>query len=139
MLGYRRVVAGLLAAAALCLPPPSAMGASRATDPQTLERRIGRAASDGCMRLPTAMDLFLDLHGVLDADYERAARKKPRFAALLRPDRTPTPLAGDTLVVVDSAASAAPQPLAAERPPPAPAPQRRVHRHVRMASAHRHR
>ena len=32
-----------------------------------------------------------------------AAKDDPRFEALLLPDRTPTPLAGNALVVVDSA------------------------------------
>ena len=75
-----------------------------ATDPDTLERRLGRAASEGCIRIPEAMDVFLDRHGVLDADYEQAAGHNPRFLAVLLPDRTPTPLAGNALVVVDSSA-----------------------------------
>ena len=53
------------------------------------------------------MNRFLDRHGVLDADYERAAAADIKFRALLLPDRVPSPLAGDTLVVVDSS----------ERPP----------------------
>jgi lipoprotein-anchoring transpeptidase ErfK/SrfK len=73
-----------------------------ATDPDYLEPRIGHAASKGCVRVPAAMNRFLDRHGVLDADYERAAKDDPRFAALLLPDRVPTPLAGDALVIVDS-------------------------------------
>jgi hypothetical protein len=73
-----------------------------ATDPQTLERRLGRTASKGCIRIPEAMNLFLDRHGVLDADYEQAAGHNPRFLTVLLPDRTPTPLAGNALVVVDS-------------------------------------
>jgi lipoprotein-anchoring transpeptidase ErfK/SrfK len=81
-----------------------------ATDPATLERRLGRTASEGCIRLPEAMDFFLDRHGVLDADYEQAAGHNPRFLAVLRPDRTPTPLAGNALVVIDSARQ--------QRPPP---------------------
>jgi hypothetical protein len=49
------------------------------------------------------MNRFLDRNSVLDADYEAAALETPRrFAALLLPDRTPTPLAGDKLVVIDS-------------------------------------
>lgn len=74
-----------------------------ATDPAYLEQRLGHAASKGCVRIPDAMNRFLDRHGVLDADYERAAKNDTRFAALLLPDRTPTPLAGDVLVIVDSA------------------------------------
>jgi hypothetical protein len=73
-----------------------------ATDPETLERRLGRSASKGCIRIPEAMNLFLDRHGILDADYEQAAGHNPRFVAVLLPDRTPTPLAGNRLVVVDS-------------------------------------
>ena len=73
-----------------------------ATDPAVLESRLGRPASMGCIRIPTTMNRFLDLHGVLDADHERAAATDARFRAVLRQDRTPTPLAGDLLVVVDS-------------------------------------
>lgn len=74
-----------------------------ATDPDYLEKRLGRPASKGCVRIPAAMNRFLDRHGILDADYERAAKDDPRFEALLLADRTPTPLAGNALVVVDSA------------------------------------
>jgi hypothetical protein len=49
------------------------------------------------------MNRFLDRHGILDADYERIAKDDPRFEALLLADRTPTPLAGNMLVIVDSA------------------------------------
>jgi len=73
-----------------------------ATDPAYLEQRLGRAASKGCVRIPAAMNRFLDRHGILDADYERAAKADNRYEAVLLPDRTPTPLAGNTLVVVDS-------------------------------------
>jgi hypothetical protein len=74
-----------------------------ATDPDYLEKRLGRPASKGCVRIPAAINRFLDRHGILDADYERAAMDDARFEALLLDDRTPTPLAGDALVVVDSA------------------------------------
>jgi lipoprotein-anchoring transpeptidase ErfK/SrfK len=74
-----------------------------ATDPDYLEKRLGRPASKGCVRIPAAMNRFLDRHGILDADYERAAKDDPRFEALLLPDRTPTLLAGNALVIVDSA------------------------------------
>jgi hypothetical protein len=62
-----------------------------ATDPDYLEKRLGRPASKGCIRIPAAMNRFLDLHGILDADYELAAKHDPRFEALLLADRTPTP------------------------------------------------
>lgn len=74
-----------------------------ATDPAYLEQRLGHPASKGCVRIPDAMNRFLDRHGILDVDYERAARLDRRFAALLMPDRVQTPLAGNLLVVIDSA------------------------------------
>jgi len=73
-----------------------------ATDPVYLEQRLGHPASKGCVRIPAAMNRFLDRHGILDADYEQVAKGDPRFEALLLPTRTPTPLAGNALVVVDS-------------------------------------
>jgi hypothetical protein len=76
-----------------------------ATDPDYLEQRLGHPASQGCVRIPARMNRFLDLHGVLDADYERAARDDARVRSILRPDREPTPLAGDAMVVVDSSQS----------------------------------
>ena len=71
-----------------------------ATDPKYLEPRIGRPASEGCVRIPATMNRFLDRHGVLDADYERAAVNDIRYRALLMPDRVPSPLAGNAMVVV---------------------------------------
>lgn len=73
-----------------------------ATDPDVLEQRLGRPASKGCIRVPGPMNVFLDRNGVLDVDYEAAAKHDPRYAAVLRPDRTLTPLAGNMLVIVDS-------------------------------------
>jgi hypothetical protein len=73
-----------------------------ATDPEYLEQRLGRPASEGCVRVPATMNRFLDVHGVLDADYERAAQDDRRFRAVLLPEREPTPLAGNAMVVVDS-------------------------------------
>ena len=72
-----------------------------ATDPEYLEQRLGRPASEGCVRVPATMNRFLDVHGVLDADYEQAAQEDPRFRSILRPDHEPTPLAGNAMVVVD--------------------------------------
>lgn len=73
-----------------------------ATDPDYLEQRLGRPASEGCVRVPATMNRFLDLHGVLDADYERDAPNDPRLAGVLLPNRQPTLLAGNALLVVDS-------------------------------------
>jgi hypothetical protein len=73
-----------------------------ATDPDYLEQRLGRPASEGCVRIPATMNRFLDFHGVLDADYEQAARDDVGLASVLLPQRQPTSLAGNALVVVDS-------------------------------------
>lgn len=73
-----------------------------ATDPDKLEQRLGHPASQGCIRMPATLNRFLDLHGVLDSEYERAAVTDIRFRALLLRDREPSPLAGNTLIVVDS-------------------------------------
>ncbi len=102
-----------------------------ATDPDLLERRLGHPASEGCVRLSAALNRFLDKHGVLDADIERAAFNDIRYNALLRPDRTPSILAGRLLVVIDSQLPKDAPPTVASRPanwpdpnaaPPAPAP-----------------
>lgn len=74
-----------------------------ATDPDYLEQRLGRPASQGCIRIPATLNRFLDHYGVLDADYERAALADPRYDEVLAPDRAPTPLAGTLLVIIDSA------------------------------------
>lgn len=83
-----------------------------ATDPANLEFRIGRPASKGCIRVPATMNKFMDHHGVLDADYERAAAVDPQYRAVLPHDRVPTPLAGDLLVVIDSSLDTAAVPPA---------------------------
>jgi hypothetical protein len=86
-----------------------------ATDPDLLEPRLGRPASQGCVRISGAMNRFLDRHGVLDADYERAAATDERITAVLDPERQPTPLAGNLLVIFDSER----EPTAAAAGPPA--------------------
>lgn len=77
-----------------------------ATDPTYLAQRIGRTASQGCIRIPEAMNRFLDWHGVLDVDYERAANDDIRYRALLLHGRRPSLLAGNTLIVIDSSGPA---------------------------------
>lgn len=79
-----------------------------ATDPDILEPRLGTPGSQGCVRIGGAMNRFLDRHGVLDAELERIAARDERTAALLPADRTPTPIAGRMLIVVDSAAPRVP-------------------------------
>ena len=73
-----------------------------ATDPSVLAQRLGTADSEGCIRIPAAMNRFLDRHGIIDADIERLARNDAGYRALLSPQLRPTPLAGDAVIVVDS-------------------------------------
>ena len=87
-----------------------------ATDPDLLERRLGHPASEGCVRLSAALNRFLDKHGVLDADIEQAAFNDIRYNALLRPDRTPSILAGRLLVVIDTQLPKDAPPTVASRP-----------------------
>jgi hypothetical protein len=77
-----------------------------ATDPEVLEPRLGAPGSQGCIRIGAAMNRFLDVNGILDAELERLSATQPRIAALLLPERRPTPIAGRLVIVVDSAAPA---------------------------------
>lgn len=94
-----------------------------ATDPDTLEPRLGHVDSKGCVRIPAALNQWLDHHAVLDADYLQAmASGHPGKAAwVLRPEREPLPWPGRWLVIVDSATAARPawaQPVPAGRAAP---------------------
>ena len=73
-----------------------------ATDPDVLEARIGRADSEGCIRLPDALNRFLDRHGIIDAEIEQLGQTDGGYRALLSRALDPTPLAGDAVIVVDS-------------------------------------
>ena len=73
-----------------------------ATDPVSLEPRIGQPASKGCVHVSTALNRFLDQYGIIDAAYEEAAKTDIRYRELLLRGRTPTPLAGTLMVVFDS-------------------------------------
>jgi len=83
-----------------------------ATDPSVLAQRLGSADSEGCIRIPAALNLFLDRHGIIDADIERLAAQDAGYRALLSRQLSPTPLAGDAVIVVDSS-----QPWAKPYPP----------------------
>ena len=91
-----------------------------ATDPDLLEPQLGRARSKGCIRIPAALDEFLDRRGILDEEYLAAA---DAGAALwvLRGDRDPTRWPGKYLVVVDSARTARPAWATPPRKPVRPA------------------
>lgn len=72
-----------------------------ATDPRVLEFRLGEVASEGCIRIPAKLNVFLDIHGVLDADYE-AALATGKSLWVLKPQRQTIPWPGRYLVIVDS-------------------------------------
>ena len=78
------------------------------TDRDLLEKRLGTAQSEGCIRMPAELNDFLDVHGILDHDYEQvlAAGNHPW---VLREDRIPTPWSGRYLVVVESDAVSRPE------------------------------
>jgi hypothetical protein len=78
-----------------------------ATDPQRLEPRLGQWASEGCVRIPAALNVFLDVRGVLDADYEAAVARGQKLW-VLNPKREPVPWPGQSMVVVDSQAAVRP-------------------------------
>lgn len=72
-----------------------------ATDPDLLEPRLGTVQSKGCIRIPATLNRLLDVHGLLDADYERALGEGHTLW-MLHPERRPTPGAGRYLIVLDS-------------------------------------
>jgi lipoprotein-anchoring transpeptidase ErfK/SrfK len=71
------------------------------TDRDLLEKRLGTAQSEGCVRMPAELNEFLDLHAILDQDYERVI-EAGTHPWVLRKDRQPTPWAGRYLVVIES-------------------------------------
>ncbi len=73
-----------------------------ATDPAALEPRLGRWDSEGCIRIPSRFNAYLDHAGLIDTKLRDAAATDRRFAALLPRDAMPSPLAGAMLVIVDS-------------------------------------
>ncbi len=98
-----------------------------ATDPAVLEPRLGRWDSEGCIRIPTRFNSFIDHAELIDAKLRAAAITERRFAALLPKDGSPSPLAGDRLVVIDSSDPTArpSDPLRAQamEHPPSPGPE----------------
>jgi len=93
-----------------------------ATDPDYLEPRLGVAMSKGCIRVPAALNIFMDHYGLLDADYELALENGKKLW-MLHPDRAPTPWSGRYLVIVDSDSAErpawSPEPAATVSQPPA--------------------
>lgn len=85
-----------------------------ATDPDRLAQRLGSEASEGCIRIPATLNLFLDRHGVLDAEYEEALAAGDNLWVIRKKDRELLPWPGRYMVIVDS--------LTAERPAWSPDP-----------------
>lgn len=89
-----------------------AMGVLRlqmhATDPILAEPKLGTAQSEGCVRIPSSLNDFVDRHGLLDADYERSVAEGDHLW-VLRSDRTPTFWPGRYMVVIDSERSERPE------------------------------
>lgn len=69
-----------------------------ATDPDNGEKRLGTVDSKGCVRIPAKLNSFLDLHGFLDSEFEKAESKK----YVLLKNREQVKFAGSILVVIDS-------------------------------------
>ena len=80
----------------------------------------------GCIPISAALNRFLDRFGVLDADYEQAARDRSAPEAgklwVLDPQREPVAGAGRYLVVVESGRSERPDWSPAPAPAPTPGP-----------------
>lgn len=72
-----------------------------ATDPDVLEARLGNVASEGCIRIPATLNVFLDSHGLLDVAYEQAV-KDGRHLWVLKADRDMIEWPGQYMVIVDS-------------------------------------
>jgi hypothetical protein len=72
-----------------------------ATDPDLAEQKLGAAQSEGCVRIPSSLNDFIDRYGMLDEDYERSVVEGAHLW-ILRNDRTPTSYPGRYMVVVDS-------------------------------------
>lgn len=78
-----------------------------ATDPELLERRLGTIQSKGCIRIPAALDTFIDRHAILDADYKQAIAAGQTFY-VLSGAREPSPWSGRYLVIVDTGRTSRP-------------------------------
>lgn len=72
-----------------------------ATDPDRLEPLLGIRHSKGCVRIPASLNVFIDHHGIIDAEYE-ALVASGKSLWVLHSDREPTPWAGRFIVVIDS-------------------------------------
>jgi len=72
-----------------------------ATEPDSLEHRLGSAQSKGCVRIPATLNTLLDHYGVLDAEYEQLAAEG-EASWVLKEDRETVADPGRYVVIVDS-------------------------------------
>ncbi|MFZ6760768.1 L,D-transpeptidase [Undibacterium sp. Ji50W] len=72
-----------------------------ATDPNSLEKRLGTVQSKGCVRIPASLNVLFDHYGVLDADYDAALASGRKFWVLDK-NRQDNAWAGRYMVVIDS-------------------------------------
>ena len=73
-----------------------------ATDPDVLASRLGRPDSKGCVRISAAINVFLDRHAVLDADYLMHKSEDRAVSAVLPKNTDPFSYPGTYLVIFDS-------------------------------------
>ncbi|WP_373986964.1 L,D-transpeptidase [Duganella sp. BuS-21] len=78
-----------------------------ATDPNVLEKRLGTVASEGCIRIPATLNLFLDVYGLLDAVYDQAMEDGGNLW-VLKADRQSIAQQGQYMVIVDSLSAVRP-------------------------------
>jgi hypothetical protein len=78
-----------------------------ATDPDFLAQRLGTPQSEGCIRIPASLNIFIDHYAILDGDYEEALATGRTFWVLSH-EREPTRWPGKFLVVVDTERTARP-------------------------------
>jgi hypothetical protein len=71
------------------------------TDPDILEPRLGRPDSEGCIRMPSTLNTFIDDYGVLDAAYDVKEAEGQKLWVLSK-HRVRTGLEGEYVVVVDT-------------------------------------
>ena len=107
-----------------------------ATDPSVLEPKLGGVESKGCIRIAATLNVFLDRHGILDADYEEA-RVGGKSLWILGHDRALVPWPGRYLVIIDSLATERPawSPLPGAKPGPEPQAQSILPSATRKASS----
>ncbi|MBC3916549.1 L,D-transpeptidase [Undibacterium sp. CY18W] len=72
-----------------------------ATDPDSLEKRLGSVQSKGCVRIPASLNVLFDRYGLLDADYDAALATGRKFWVLDK-NRQDNAWAGRYMVVIDS-------------------------------------